>query len=86
MPNNRMYARCRACGDTYYLARFARTSWWCPDVTGIGPSWNRWLDQHGEHAFVELGARGDWFVLAYENAQDPGERLEFKPAEGWPTE
>jgi hypothetical protein len=86
VADNRVYLRCRACGDTTYLAKYSGQGWWHPDPARLGPDLNQWFDQHEEHCLPLLGVRGDWLELAYEDAERPEERLEYRPKDGWPND
>jgi hypothetical protein len=86
VADNRVYLRCRACGGTVYLAKYSGQGWWHPDAPQLGPGLTAWFDEHEEHALALLGVRGDWFGLAYEDAERVEERLDYRPDDGWPND
>lgn len=93
VANNRMYARCRADGKTFRLAKLWGMSWYIPgeQEAGLGGAWCAYLDEHqGCYSGAdgkENRSLGAWFELVYEDAPDTPEReLNWRPADGWPCD
>ena len=95
MANQRMFIRCRSCGEQKFLAKHSLAAFRTHHAWGMSMSeWNEWFDKH-EWGFCGDGASGlDIFELVYEDPpdaeifEDPGcppDNIEFFRPPSLPT-
>lgn len=74
MANNRMFLKCKLCGERFMIGKYYPVSWaWPIDID----RYNEFLDKHDQHNAIEyqgdLGMEAEFYELEYENsANDQG--------------